>query len=74
MKNRTKWFNDRIKKRIYRNQLEGLDLKVYRQGVIITDLQHANFVYLCESKANTAGYILRYFSTIEERDLFEKLL
>ncbi len=69
--NRQKWFNDHINMRIYRNQLKGLDKKVYKEGVIITDLQHARFVYLCEKGANEGGHNLKYFDSITERDKFE---
>jgi hypothetical protein len=45
------WFIDRIGKRIYREKNIcdcEVCTKVYKEGLIITDEQHANYLYDCQ--------------------------
>ena len=71
------WFSDRIGKIIYRNKTSCNCVvceKVYREGLLIEDLQHSGFVCDCEFSFNVDGHKLRYFDTIEERDEYELLI
>jgi hypothetical protein len=54
-KERGKWFQDRIGKRIYRNK-NSCDCKtceiVYKNGLIISDENHASYLQDCEAELN----------------------
>lgn len=71
---REQWFIDRIGKRVYRTNT-GCCIhceKVYKDGLIIGDEEHADYLYIIESEFSAEGNLLRYFDTILERDEFEK--
>jgi len=76
-KQRQKWFIDRIGKIVYRNKTscrcETCD-KVYKNGLIISDENHAIYLHDNECCYNSENTPLKYFDTIEERDKFELTL
>lgn len=75
---RKQWFIDRIGKRVYRNSTHCNNDKcipcknVYKNGIVITDKQHATYLYDIECDYNREGKPLRYFDTLEEMLEFEK--
>ena len=72
---RDEWFNDRIGKRVFRNDL-GECCKtckdVYENGVVIYDKQHAGYLHDVEGSAAKDDYSLKYFDTKKEVLEFEK--
>jgi hypothetical protein len=74
---RKQWFKDRIGKTVYRNK-NTCDCKtckrVYKNGLVITDDMHADYLFCCESEFTFEGHPLKYFDTIKERNEFEKSL
>uniref|UniRef100_A0A6M3MER1 Uncharacterized protein n=1 Tax=viral metagenome TaxID=1070528 RepID=A0A6M3MER1_9ZZZZ len=64
-----KWFINRIGKKVWRtmNTCDCLTCrKAYRDGLIIFDKMHVDYLHLC---SETQG--IRYFDTKEERDNYE---
>ncbi len=72
---RKQWFIDRIGKKIYRNKTTcdcAICESVYKNGLTVSDEMHADYVHECESIYNYEGTPLKYFDTIQERDVFEQ--
>lgn len=74
MQKSKEWFLDRINKRIYRNSdtcnCDVCD-EVYNNGLVISDENHADYVWTGYLISNDEGFPLDYFDTIVERDFFE---
>ncbi len=66
---RQKWFHARIGKTVYRNQ-NGCDClpceRVFDEGVVIHDSNHAIYLYDTECDYNRDGTPLRYFDSKQE--------
>lgn len=62
--NRKQWFIDRIGKRVYRGSIsctcESCQ-KVEKEGLVISDNDHANYLYDCERELG-----VRYYDSLEE--------
>ena len=74
---RKQWFIDRIGKRVYRNKTScdcATCERIYTDGIIISDSTHADYIFDCECIYNAEGNPLKYFDTLEERNVFEKEL
>lgn len=68
---RKQWFLERVGKRVFRSKTScpcSVCVDVYKNGLIIMDTMHAN--YLCDVECD----IIRYFDTKEEVIEFEKTL
>ena len=77
MEERNQWFIDRIGKRIYRNKTSCpccVCETNYKDGLIISDEKHADYIYCCECEYTAEGHKLKYFDTIKERDDYESSL
>jgi len=64
------WFLDRIGKKIYRNNTYCCEhcYKVYKEGLLLADEMHANYVYDCYSEDR----YLMYFDTRAEALSYER--
>lgn len=74
---RKQWFINRINKRVYRNKVAcncPTCKDVYKNGVIIDNLQHAICLYGYECDYNIKGFPLKYFDTKKEANEFELTL
>lgn len=69
MKNRKQWFLDRIGKKVYRNS-NGCDCdickSVKKNGLVIEDEMHANYLYDVECEFNAEGHPLKYTDINDE--------
>lgn len=72
MTERQKWFRDRIGKRVYRRAITGCCSVCdhgNKEGVLIHDRQHADYLHMVESESHLDGEeSIRYFDTQEEVD------
>lgn len=69
MESRYQWFINRIEKTVFRTKVECpcITCKAgYRNGVFISDKDHAIYLYDIESEMN-----IKYFDSEEERNEFE---
>lgn len=77
MKNRKKWFIDRIEKKVFRTKTKCTCDHcnyVYKNGLKIFDTDHADYLFETESISNAEGYKIRYFDTKEQVKKYEKEL
>lgn len=65
---RSKWFLDRIGKRVYRNHHDCCEHceEVYKNGLIIFGETHATYLHDIECKFTAEGTPTHYFDTREE--------
>lgn len=66
---RQKWFRSRIGKTIFRNEngcLCPVCNRVVANGLMIRDMEHADYLYDTECDYNRDGIPLRYFDTKQE--------
>ena len=69
------WFQSRIGRKVFRNNTfccENCD-RVYREGLIISDEMHADYLMEMEAQYCYEGIPLKYFDTRWEALEFEKL-
>ena len=74
---RQEWFADRIEKRVYRNKTScgcAVCTRIYENGLIIADRDHASYLAEIEAVYNHEGSPLGYFDTKEEALEYEKNL
>lgn len=71
---RQQWFIDRIGKVVWRNkttcECEPCE-RVYQNGLLLLDEQHATYISELEGIYTAEGSKLRYFDTKQERDEWE---
>ena len=73
MQDREKWFIDRIGKRVFRNKTScNCDTcqKIYENGLVISDKNHAQYLYDMEGMYALEGVKLKYFDSKEESGIF----
>ncbi len=65
---REKWFQDRIGKRVFRNNTFCCEhcQDIFDNGLIIADKQHADYLRDCEAEWTIEGTPLNYFDTKKE--------
>jgi len=71
---RKQWFIDRVGKRIFRNYhkcCEHCD-KIYADGIVISDITHANYLYDIECEFRSEGINIYYFGTRKEVEDYEQ--
>jgi hypothetical protein len=62
---RLEWFQSKIGHRIYRNAICGCDhcQRVTKDGIVVQDMLHAQYLYEIEDMGLREGSNLRYFET-----------
>lgn len=69
MTSRKEWFVNRIGKRIYRNK-NACECKacqaINKNGLIVANKLHAQYLYDIEQDFNAEGILVRYFDTPDE--------
>lgn len=71
---RKKFFLNRVSRRIFRTFLPGgspADEKIYREGQIILNRDHAEYLYERERTWKNLGFKITYFGSRPERDIAE---
>ncbi len=72
---REQWFRDRVGKVVYRNKTScdcEICNSVYKNGLFIKDIFHAEYIAMCECDYNSECVPLYYFDTKKERNQYEK--
>jgi len=72
---RLNWFKSKIGQRLYRNKIN-IDCckhcdKVARNGLVVNDDMHANYLFDMEMEYNHCGHPLMYFETQKQAMNFE---
>lgn len=70
---RHKWFHSKVGMRLYRNDNRcdcPICQKVLENGLLVDDINHANYLYDSELDYTAGGHPLRYFDTKAEATEF----